>query len=118
MLTKKNREDTVRIWSVGFMQHRTASEGLLKKEQDIELSNKVENLLKLRFKPAKPKQNPVTDVTSIRISDRGFLHLSALLDLFGRSVVAYHYSYSNVPGMLGKCFSLHVTRDTGNSCFV
>lgn len=49
------------------------------------------NLLSRDFKAARPNEKWVTDISYIQTSE-GFLYLSAILDLFDRSVVAYQTS--------------------------
>ncbi|MED1953686.1 IS3 family transposase [Brevibacillus centrosporus] len=68
------------------------------------------NLLKREFTAEKPNQKWVTDVTQYRVGDQR-LYLSAIKDLYGKDIVAYHISQRNdnelVLNTFSKAFEKH-----------
>lgn len=70
-----------------------------------------ENLLKRDFYASAPNQKWTTDVTEFRIPmDSRKLYLSAILDLYDRSVVSYAFSYRNDNQLVYETFDKAVEK--------
>ena len=72
----------------------------------------AENILKRDFFASAPNQKWTTDVTEFRIPmDDRKLYLSAILDLYDRSIVSYELSYSNDNKLVLNTFNKAVAKN-------
>ena len=56
--------------------------------QSIDFSDRLKNILKRDFNPPRPDSVWCTDITYIK-TDKGFLYLSCIMDLYSRKIVAW-----------------------------
>ena len=77
------------------IRRRKHPDGYYKAVKTTLETNRVPNILKRNFTAERPFSKLTTDVTYIPCSDRKFIYLSALFDLFNHEIVSYTISTTN-----------------------
>ena len=78
-----------------------------KLQKEIELL-KAENLLNRKFEATLPNEKWVTDVTEFKYGDGKKAYLSAILDLYDRSIISYVLSHRNDNPLVFKTLDLAI----------
>ena len=78
----------------------------------------AENILNRKFEATAPNQKWVTDVTEFKTPEGRKLYLSAILDLYDRSVIAYMIRHRNNNALVFETFDMAViNNDVSNLIF-
>lgn len=82
-----------------------------KKYVAIQPEQIAENILNRKFQATFPNEKWVTDVTEFKYGDGKKAYLSAILDLYDRSIVSYVLSHRNDNPLVFKTLDLAITRN-------
>lgn len=72
------------------------------------------NVLKRNFNASKPNEKWCTDITEFKISGKSQkLYLSAIIDLYDRSIISYNFSRINNNDLVFKTFDMALANNPG-----